>query len=746
MAAIAEFLRRPETKPPLTLSVEGKWGSGKSSFMKQLEGVLKNEGEKTVWFNAWRHDKAEQVWAAFALSFIQQLSTPQENTWSAYWQTFQGHWRLAVSRFDLKKGWLDLLQVAAIGLFVVCAVIAIPLILLIYGWQEVIQLVQAFQSPSLILDALLKGLGILGSAGLSGAGILALLKWLQGAIGNPKLDLVKYLKAPDYKGQVAFVEKFHADFKKIVDAYVGKGDDQRVFVFVDDLDRCEHPKSADLMQAINLMIAEDPSVVFILGMDREKVAASLAVKYEKVLQYLPKEASDIDPDLLERYAGSRGLAYGYSFIEKFVQLPFQVPRPSRTNFEQYLKDLAKPVSGQKSPTADPGQATQRSSFWRSIKLPTLFTRRGTTQGETVSPSPDTPLPEGSERTSGVVETGGQSPETGTEPTPETEIERVRQYAMEFEQDSELVGEIVLMVAPALDYNPRRIKQFLNVFRLKAYLAYITGLLDSEKQNGAVTERGMTLEQLGKFTAISLKWPLLLLALERDRELLDRLCEAAGQWDEPAEDESAKKKQKWSESVRYWSSHRRLRQLLMTDLGGGTLTAQENGSTPNASLQGLNWDKLLQVSPTVGEDGEEENELEQDEFVEQLLGGVELAMVAISAGSFLMGTEQTEIERLKKEYGTNWFDKEAPQHQVTLKVFQMGKYPVTQAQYEAVMSNNPSSFKDNPNNPVEQVSWEDAQNVLSKAESNEGKNLPSPHRSGMGICLPSGKHKSILFWR
>ncbi len=75
--AIAEFLLSNQTKPPLTLSIEGEWGSGKSSFMRQLSVYLEKRGGRTVWFNAWRHDKAEQVWAAFALSFIQQLSTPK---------------------------------------------------------------------------------------------------------------------------------------------------------------------------------------------------------------------------------------------------------------------------------------------------------------------------------------------------------------------------------------------------------------------------------------------------------------------------------------------------------------------------------------------------------------------------------------------------------------------------------------------------------------------------------------------
>ena len=44
--AIAEFLTHPETKAPLTLSIEGEWGSGKSSFMKQLEKQIIKKSEE----------------------------------------------------------------------------------------------------------------------------------------------------------------------------------------------------------------------------------------------------------------------------------------------------------------------------------------------------------------------------------------------------------------------------------------------------------------------------------------------------------------------------------------------------------------------------------------------------------------------------------------------------------------------------------------------------------------------------
>ena len=46
--AMAEFLTNPQTKPPLTLSVEGEWGSGKSSFMKQLKQAIEESCQKEL--------------------------------------------------------------------------------------------------------------------------------------------------------------------------------------------------------------------------------------------------------------------------------------------------------------------------------------------------------------------------------------------------------------------------------------------------------------------------------------------------------------------------------------------------------------------------------------------------------------------------------------------------------------------------------------------------------------------------
>ena len=109
------------------------------------------------------------------------------------------------------------------------------------------------------------------------------------------------------------------------------------------------------------------------------------------------------------------------------------------------------------------------------------------------------------------------------------------------------------------------------------------------------------------------------------------------------------------------------------------------------------------------------------FREDLGNGITLEMVAIPGGTFTMGTEDEEIERLVKKFNWEGFRRERPQHEVTVPPFFMGKYPITQAQWQAIASRTdlkvkqdldfkPAYFKYRPDSdrrPVEQVNWYDA---------------------------------------
>ncbi|NER81258.1 MAG: SUMF1/EgtB/PvdO family nonheme iron enzyme [Leptolyngbya sp. SIO1D8] len=99
------------------------------------------------------------------------------------------------------------------------------------------------------------------------------------------------------------------------------------------------------------------------------------------------------------------------------------------------------------------------------------------------------------------------------------------------------------------------------------------------------------------------------------------------------------------------------------------------------------------------------ELEQD-FQVDLGSGIKLEMVFIPGGEFMMGSPDDEVDR---------FESEGPQHQVHVPAFYIGKYPVTQRQWEVVaqlakvnidLKHKPSHFQGD-NRPVESVDWFEA---------------------------------------
>jgi formylglycine-generating enzyme required for sulfatase activity len=733
VTAIAEFLLNPETKPPLTLSIEGEWGSGKSSFMKQLEKYLREKGkQRTVWFNAWRHDKAEAVWAAFALSFIKQISTPQG--YKDLPRAIKGYCKLQYLRFNREKGLFEVIKALPLILFVICTAIAIPFILAIYGVEGITELVRATTSKEAWeerIQAAFKLLFTVGGLTLSGTGVIAGIRSLFGnfqkLLVSPKNNLIKYLEAPDYKKQSAFIEEFHEDFSKIVDAYIGDG---KVFVFIDDLDRCEHPKSADLMQAINLMIADDPSVVFILGMDREKVAASLAVKYESILAYLPSETPEIDPDILARRSASKGLAYGYTFIEKFVQLPFLVPQPSKSDFERLLVKLST-----SEPKENQNSESTQSLWWNLNKL---LARLLNQEPKVLANSPISTKFEINSK----IEVNELTTESEKEESKEKSKEKRRIIKRKeiikienWDKDSDKIRNVTMMVASALNYNPRRIKQFINLFRLKVYIADKTGLFDDEEDgNGNLLSYGLTLEQLGKFTAISLKWPLLLLDLEQDNQLLTKLHQLFLGEHQNVKEEQVKID---GQAVYFWSSHLKLKELMNVgvsfDVGDFKELGSKNLLHPDYSLSNLRIEKLLQVSPKVIRQSNQsqvsQQQIAQTKII-HLSGDCNLEMVNIPGGKFMMGSDE--------------HDSEKPIHEVTVNAFKIGKYPVTQAQYEAVMGTNPSYFSGNPQNPVESVSWFDAQAFCQKLSEVTGEKYRLPTEAEWEYACRAGTQTQFSF--
>jgi formylglycine-generating enzyme required for sulfatase activity len=113
------------------------------------------------------------------------------------------------------------------------------------------------------------------------------------------------------------------------------------------------------------------------------------------------------------------------------------------------------------------------------------------------------------------------------------------------------------------------------------------------------------------------------------------------------------------------------------------------------------------------------------YRQNLSPGVDLEMVSIPAGSFLMGSPTGE--------GT---DAEKPQHLVNVPAFYLGKYPITQKQYLAVMGENPSNFQGD-DLPVERVSWLDAQSFCDRLNQQTGKSYRLPSEAEWEYACRAG---------
>ncbi|MGA2650303.1 MAG: P-loop NTPase fold protein [Terracidiphilus sp.] len=552
--AVADFLGAPNTRAPLTCSIEGSWGSGKSSFMLQLRNRLRAvaPASRTIEFNAWKYDKQEELWAAFALKVTRCL---RENlSWAhriqcdfrLFWIRIRG-WSERLALLALVLAWLLLLT--GFGGVIVWTTRAshdqrIGLVKSITGTKDQPSEAKDVNgtTPAKTVQALPEPwYEWLSWSPLATSVVLIVL--LTGKIPESlrkrlfEAQLERYIDKPDYKGKAAFVDTFSEDFSKMMEAYapVGGG---KTFVFIDDLDRCEAPKAADLMQAINLMIGDGNSLIFILGLDRAKVAAAIAFKFRDIVPYLdPSSDPAIHPNSLR--------SFGDAFLEKFIQLSFRLPISS--NDTQARKFIDSLVSGA---SRHPPQLTEPPTKEEAANAAAESTRRALR-----------------------IESGAES-------------QRIR--------------EVVMMVREVLEYSPRRIKNFLSSFRLALYIASAQGLLDEDSKTG---EAEVTPERLGKFLVLTSRYPALRPILDTNPAFLYEIERLS---------HDIREKSQWSELHWEWIQLPGVQKLMRFGIVDKTMTVAWSKQYSMKNFPGWKFATILPSIPTpakVGVDAVETPRLE-----------------------------------------------------------------------------------------------------------------------------------------
>jgi hypothetical protein len=331
--AIVEVIQNRNTPLPMTIAINGAWGSGKSTIMNCIRQKLDIDSEKrfiTTWFNAWHQQSESSLLNAFLLKIVNRYEMPffKNNPWKAAMAFTRFRIKLASSRFIKWPFYNQFLSGFALTFLLF---FAITMIVNLYGFENAPIFKQVgFQNihfGSMFKDGSLKSFETVTSViavVLSVVSFFILRSESAPTIGAfvnvmyKKSFLVDAEKnTPDLR------EKFRTQYWEIMEAI----EDRVLIVFIDDLDRVNGDKIFEMLEAINFIsdVTSRPDdsdkrslkTIFVLGLYIDQVAEQLGIYLQKEDPYHEKKD--------EHKAKQDAIRLGKRYIEKMIQLNVPVP-------------------------------------------------------------------------------------------------------------------------------------------------------------------------------------------------------------------------------------------------------------------------------------------------------------------------------------------------------------------------------------------------------------------------------------
>jgi KAP-like P-loop domain-containing protein/PASTA domain-containing protein len=315
--SLSAFVRNAATKPPLTISIDGPWGSGKSSLMNLMCADLREFGFRAVWFNAWHNQKEEHLLAAL-LQTVRLEAVPQ------LWDPTGIGFRIRLVGNRVKRYWFPMMLV--IGL-------ALLLFLLDYSHTQ-------HSGHSLLVDVPRLLPNWVGGTGKKSGGLFARLnRWpslgtllglaalwpvvkkLLQAFGTNPAALLATIgqgnRIADLDAQTSFRDKFAKEFRDVTQAL---GEDHQLVVFIDDLDRCRPENVRDVLEAVNFLVSSGGCFV-VMGLERKSVEAALGLSMKEMAAQMAGIIDEKDFKIIEARR-----QYASHFLDKLINLEVPIPQ------------------------------------------------------------------------------------------------------------------------------------------------------------------------------------------------------------------------------------------------------------------------------------------------------------------------------------------------------------------------------------------------------------------------------------
>jgi photosystem II stability/assembly factor-like uncharacterized protein len=325
--SLSEFLRNGATEAPLTVAIVGDWGSGKTSLMNLLRADLERNRFQPVWFNAWHHQKGEQILASL-FAHVREQSIPPLLSWRG----LAFRWRLLVRRG------------APLWLLVTLLTVVLSASAAYLGDSIAEYSGRAWavmQDPERIWSVDWRPLTAFFSAvvGLSGS-VFGLWKAMQGFGLDPRRLVTVNPEGGKGSGlDPGARARFARELRDVTECLKPR----KMTVFIDDLDRCHQQSLIEVLEAVSFL-ASSGDCFIVLGMSERWVEASVGLEYETLAQAMSDQAQNGTPpeELRRRFARN--------YLEKLVNLAVPVPDLERQRAELLVDGPA--------PKVRPGEAAE----------------------------------------------------------------------------------------------------------------------------------------------------------------------------------------------------------------------------------------------------------------------------------------------------------------------------------------------------------------------------------------------------
>ena len=334
---LSAFLRNEKTLPPLTVAINGEWGTGKSSLMNLLRCDLESYGMHPVWFNAWHHQKEEHLLAAL-LQTIKLEAVPP------LWNLLGVPFRARLIAYRLRRSWPMLVMAAAAATFLVM----LDYHFRIHDQKDLFQWVINQIVPSVdVKSKATTTLPVQGGAIAILTAITALWKGMTAFGANPASLLASVAqgnKMKDLEAQTSFRQRFAEEFRDFTNAL---GNDRPLVIFIDDLDRCLPANVRDVLEAVNFLVSSGDCFV-VLGMDRVQVQRAVGLSFKDVAeeassnhtQRTAAPGAALTPlaiaEAAAETAREKRAEFAQKYLEKLVNLEIRVPRADDDDVKQGL--------------------------------------------------------------------------------------------------------------------------------------------------------------------------------------------------------------------------------------------------------------------------------------------------------------------------------------------------------------------------------------------------------------------------